>query len=77
MKLHHKKRSEKILKLIGNSKLSGWEVVNLLFPRKLDSLNLRLAFQETMAHLKYLENNKKVNHIVGEKVNLWESTKRA
>ena len=45
--------------------------------RKLDSLNLRLAFQETMAHLKYLENNKKVNHIVGEKVNLWESTKRA
>ena len=77
MKLHHKKRSDKIIKLIGNSQLSGWEVVNLLFPRKLDSLNLRLAFQETMAHLKYLENNKKVNHIVGEKVNLWESTKRA
>ena len=51
--------------------------MNFLFPRKLDSLNLRLAFQETMAHLKYLENNKNVNHIVGEKVNLWESTKRA
>ena len=77
MKLHHKRRSEKIIKLIGNSQLTGWEVVNLLFPRKLDALNLRLAFQETMAHLKYLENNKKINHIIGEKINLWESVKRA
>ena len=77
MKVYDCDSEEQFSKLIGNSQLSGWEVVNLLFPRKLDSLNLRLAFQETMAHLKYLENNKKVNHIVGEKVNLWESTKRA
>ena len=76
MKLHHKRRSEKIIKLIGNSQFSGWEVVNMLFPRKLDALNLRLAFQETMAHLKYLENNKKVNHILNSKVNLWEIAKR-
>ena len=76
MKLHHKRRSDKIIKLIGNSQLSGWEVVSLLFPRKLDALNLRLAFQETMAHLKYLENNKKVNHILNSKVNLWEIAKR-
>ena len=56
MKLLHIKRSDKIINLIGNSKFSGWEIVNLLFPRKLDELNLRLAFQETMAHLIYLEN---------------------
>jgi len=30
-----------------------------------------------MAHLKYLENNKKIIHIIGEKINLWESVKRA
>ncbi|MAE32837.1 MAG: hypothetical protein CL493_00740 [Actinobacteria bacterium] len=77
MKLHHKRRSEKIIKLIGNSQLSGWEIVSLLFPRKLDALNLRLAFQETMAHLKYLENNKKIIHIVNSKVNLWEIAKQA
>ena len=76
MKLHHERRSEKIIKLIGNSQLSGWEVVSLLFPRKLDALNLRLAFQETMAHLKYLENNGKVNHLMNSKINLWETTKQ-
>ena len=76
MKLHHERRSEKIIKLIGNSQLSGWEVVSLLFPRKLDALNLRLAFQETMAHLKYLENNGKVKHLMNSKINLWETTKQ-
>ena len=76
MKLHHERRSEKIIKLIGNSQLSGWEVVSLLFPRKLDALNLRLAFQETMAHLKYLENNGKVKHLMNAKINLWETTKQ-
>jgi glyoxylase-like metal-dependent hydrolase (beta-lactamase superfamily II) len=35
MKLHHKKRSEKIIKLIGNSQFSGWEIVSMLFPRSL------------------------------------------
>ena len=36
------------------------EMVENLFPRKLDALNLRLAFQETMAHLIYLENKGKI-----------------
>ena len=35
-------------------------MVENLFPRKLDALNLRLAFQETMAHLIYLENKGKI-----------------
>ena len=72
MQLHHKKRSDKIIALIGDSKFSGWEIVNLLFPRKLDELNLRLAFQETMAHLIYLKNKGLVKHVLDSDRNYWE-----
>ena len=60
MKLHHKRRAEKILSFLQESDFTGWEMVENLFPRKLDALNLRLAFQETMAHLIYLENKGKI-----------------
>ena len=60
MKLHHKRRTEKILSFLQDSDFTGWEMVENLFPRKLDALNLRLAFQETMAHLIYLENKGKI-----------------
>ena len=72
MQLHHKKRSDKIIALIGESKFTGWEIVNLLFPRKLDELNLRLAFQETMAHLIYLKNKGLVKHVIDSDRNYWE-----
>ena len=75
MVLHHKRRSEKILDILGTKELTGWEVTNFLFPRKLDSLNLRLAFQETLAHLKYLENKKVIRHNIA-KFNTWEVIKR-
>ena len=32
----------------------------MLFPRDLDTLNLRLAFQETLAHLHLLRSKKEV-----------------
>ena len=76
MVLHHKRRSEKILDILGTKELTGWEVTNFLFPRKLDSLNLRLAFQETLAHLKYLENKKVIRHNIA-KFNTWEVIKEA
>ena len=76
MILHHQRRSEKIVDLLGNKKLTGWEITNLLFPRKLDPLNLRLAFQETLAHLKYLESKKVLKHNI-QKYNSWEVIKRA
>ena len=60
MKFHHKRRTEKILNFLVEGDFTGWEMVENLFPRKLDALNLRLAFQETMAHLIYLENNGKI-----------------
>ena len=60
MKLHHKRRTEKILGFLYQNDFTGWEMVENLFPRKLDALNLRLAFQETMAHLIYLENKGKI-----------------
>tara|TARA_B100001109_G_C18438295_1_gene278738 strand:- start:170 stop:514 length:345 start_codon:yes stop_codon:yes gene_type:complete len=75
MQLHHKKRSDKIIALIGDSKFSGWEIVNLLFPRELDALNLRLAFQETMAHLIYLKNKGLVKHVLDSERNYWEKAK--
>ena len=75
MQLHHKKRSDKIINLIGSSKLTGWEIVNLLFPRKLDELNLRLAFQETMAHLIYLENKGLIKHVLDSDRNYWEKVR--
>ena len=76
MILHHQRRSEKIIDLLGTKKLTGWEITNLLFPRKLDALNLRLAFQETLAHLKYLENKKVLKHNI-QKYNSWEVIKKA
>ena len=76
MILHHQRRSEKIVDLLGNKKLTGWEITNLLFPRKLDALNLRLAFQETLAHLKYLESKKVLKHNI-QKYNSWEVIKKA
>ena len=75
MILHHQRRSEKIVDLLENKKLTGWEVTNLLFPRKLDALNLRLAFQETLAHLKYLENKNILKHNIS-KYNSWEVIKK-
>ena len=67
MQLHQQKKD--LIKLSissGTQKFSGWEIVNLLFPRKLDELNLRLAFQETMAHLIYLENKGLIKHVLNQ-----------
>ena len=60
MKLHHQRRSERILEFLIKNDLTGWELTNNLFPRKLDSLNLRLAFQETLAHLHLLESKNEI-----------------
>ncbi len=75
MKSHHQRRTDKILNILKDNQLTGWEVVNLLFPRKLDALNLRLAFQETLAHLKYLEKLNKVVHITNLNFNQWKLSK--
>ena len=76
MKLHHKRRSEKILTILEEKSFTGWEMVNNVFPRKLDDMNLRLAFQETMAHLKYLENLGKVKQEEVHKVSHWSKTRQ-
>src|SRR6056300_100895 len=75
MKLHHKRRSEKILTILEEKSFTGWEMVNNVFPRKLDDMNLRLAFQETMAHLKYLENLGKVNQEEIHNISHWSKTR--
>jgi len=72
MKLHHQRRTEKILEILKASKKSGWEILEELFPRNLDPLNLRLAFQETMAHILYLKKNNKINFDLVNSVQIWE-----
>ena len=71
MKLHHQRRSEKILGFLKNANLTGWEITNMVFPRNLDSLNLRLAFQETLAHLHLLESKDAVLRKSSKGVNKW------
>lgn len=71
MKLHHQRRSERILGFLKNEDLTGWEISNKLFPRDLDSLNLRLAFQETLAHLHLLRSQKRVEKNNKNGVNKW------
>ena len=71
MKLHHRRRSENILGFLKNDDLSGWEITTILFPRDLDALNLRLAFQETLAHLHLLESRKEVLRKTANGINKW------
>ncbi len=71
MKLHHQRRSERILGFLKNEDLTGWEISNKLFPRDLDSLNLRLAFQETLAHLHLLKSQRRVEKNNKNGVNKW------
>lgn len=71
MKLHHQRRSERILGFLKNEDLTGWEITNKLFPRDLDSLNLRLAFQETLAHLHLLKSQRRVEKNNKNGVNKW------
>ena len=71
MKLHHQRRSERIMGFLNKENLTGWEITNMLFPRKLDRLNLRLAFQETLAHLHLLRSKRKVSKDNIRGVNKW------
>ena len=57
--------------ILKKNDLTGWELTNQLFPRKLDSLNLRLAFQETLAHLHLLESKDAVLRKSSKGVNKW------
>ena len=55
------KKVRKIVELLGNKKLTGWEITNFSF-KKIRRFELK-TFQETLAHLKYLENKKVLNTI--------------
>ena len=71
MILHHKKRLERVLKLLGDESFTGWEMCNKLFPERLDIMNRRLALQETLSHLLYLKNKGKVIHQTDGEYFLW------
>ena len=75
MILHHKRRLERVLKLLGEEELTGWEVCQKLFPERLDIMNRRLALQETLSHLLYLKNQGKVLHNTDNQYFLWSTVK--
>jgi len=75
MLLHHKRRLERVLKLLGEEELTGWEVCQKLFPERLDIMNRRLALQETLSHLLYLKNKGRVLHNTDNKYFLWSKVK--
>ncbi len=75
MILHHKRRLERVLKLLGEEELTGWEVCQKLFPERLDIMNRRLALQETLSHLLYLKNKGRVLHNIDNQYFLWSKVK--
>ena len=75
MILHHKRRLERVLKLLGEDSLTGWEVCEKLFPERLDIMNRRLALQETLSHLLYLKSKGKVLHNIDNPYFLWSRIK--
>ena len=75
MILHHKRRLERVLKLLGEENLTGWEVCGRLFPERLDIMNKRLALQETLSHLQYLKSKGLVIHNTDNKYFLWSKVK--
>ena len=75
MILHHKRRLERVIKLLGEEELTGWEVCQKLFPERLDIMNRRLALQETLSHLLYLKNKGRVLHNTDNQYFLWSKVK--
>ena len=52
--LHHQRRLETILGILIEGPRTPWDVMGAVFRSNLTSLEERLAFQETMAHLEHL-----------------------
>lgn len=76
MILHHKRRLERVLELLGEENLTGWEVCGKLFPERLDIMNKRLALQETLSHLQYLKSKGLVIHNTDNKYFIWSKVKK-
>lgn len=56
---HHQDKLAKVFSYCDEPRLAT-EVADFLFPRRLDNLNQILAFGETLAHLKHLENQGRI-----------------
>jgi glyoxylase-like metal-dependent hydrolase (beta-lactamase superfamily II) len=58
--LHHQRRLERMLAVLDEGPRTPWEMMQAVFRPNLSSLEERLAFQETMAHLEHLRLNGRV-----------------
>ncbi|MDH3306315.1 MAG: MBL fold metallo-hydrolase [Acidimicrobiia bacterium] len=56
IRLHHERRLESMLELLDERPTTAWRVMESTFRPNLNFLQQRLAFQETLAHLHYLDN---------------------
>jgi len=57
---HHAQRCARILALLGNAPQTASALVNQLWDRPLEPFHYRFAVFEILAHLEYLERQKKV-----------------
>ncbi len=55
--LHHERRLGGMLQFLRSGPRTAWEVMETAFRPHLPPLHMRLAFQETLAHLEYLRFN--------------------
>jgi glyoxylase-like metal-dependent hydrolase (beta-lactamase superfamily II) len=58
--LHHQRRLDAMVEVLTERPRTPWQVMQSIFRPNLSSLEERLAFQETMAHLEHLRRNRRV-----------------
>lgn len=58
--LHHQRRLDAMLGVLAEHPATPWQVMQSVFRPNLSSLEERLAFQETMAHLEHLQRHARV-----------------
>ncbi|MDH3260624.1 MAG: MBL fold metallo-hydrolase [Acidimicrobiia bacterium] len=64
--LHHQRRLDAMLEVVAECPRTPWHVMQAVFRPNLSSLEERLAFQETMAHLEYLRSRSRVERVSRE-----------
>jgi glyoxylase-like metal-dependent hydrolase (beta-lactamase superfamily II) len=70
---HHAQRCDRILALLDDAKKSAAELVNQLWERPLTPFHYRFAVFEVLAHLEYLERQRKVTRVEGGSIVQWRA----
>lgn len=72
--LHHQRRLDAMTEVVTEGPRTPWQVMQAVFRPNLSSLEERLAFQETMAHLEHLRSRGRVTRILVDSVWWYEGS---